>query len=420
MLFQFKSIIVAVLAFSAITVSCGEKNATNHQPIERLVHEVSSSNFQLKDIQIDNLARTITIGLPKGESLSAVELEFVIGNGIEMVFPSTSKAIFNLSQPNQYIIVRQKNSEHRYRIKVKYYVPVFDPTAKGWESANNFGELPEYVSVFKYTKQIRNKEVKAYIATANMNNSKARFAILGEKQGYKTPSQFYSSSSEPKVVLNGGYFWSGYSIGLLVKNSQTLVYTQPVVTRKFDGKDAVYYPTQGAFGMNADGTFSAYWTYHHDAANFFAYDQPAPIKLNEAPKPYPSAVYPSKGIAWKPKEAIGAGPLLIKGGKIENRWEAEMFDAASGVQPEANHPRSAIGYLPSGYLILFVCEGRNLTPNTPGLTTQDVAELMHGIGCTEALNLDGGGSSMMLINGKEVIKPSDGKQRTVTNAVSVY
>jgi len=39
---------------------------------------------------------------------------------------------------------------------------------------------------------------------------------------------------------------------------------------------------------------------------------------------------------------------------------------------------------------------------------------------TEAINLDGGGSSCMLINGKETIIPSDGKQRTITNMVAIY
>ncbi|HCL04570.1 MAG TPA: hypothetical protein DHW64_00730 [Chitinophagaceae bacterium] len=42
-----------------------------------------------------------------------------------------------------------------------------------------------------------------------------------------------------------------------------------------------------------------------------------------------------------------------------------------------------------------------------GATLTQVAQLLKGIGCTEALNLDGGGSSCLLINGKETITPSD-------------
>ncbi|MFA6858608.1 MAG: phosphodiester glycosidase family protein, partial [Bacteroidales bacterium] len=55
-----------------------------------------------------------------------------------------------------------------------------------------------------------------------------------------------------------------------------------------------------------------------------------------------------------------------------------------------------------------------------GLTTEDEAKVLSSLGCVEALNLDGGGSSCMLINGKETIKPSDGKERSVLTAVRIY
>jgi exopolysaccharide biosynthesis protein len=70
--------------------------------------------------------------------------------------------------------------------------------------------------------------------------------------------------------------------------------------------------------------------------------------------------------------------------------------------------------------VFFVCEGRNKTPNTPGLTLKEVADLLMDLGCTEAINLDGGGSSCMLINGQETIIPSDGKQRAITSMVAMY
>ena len=70
-------------------------------------------------------------------------------------------------------------------------------------------------------------------------------------------------------------------------------------------------------------------------------------------------------------------------------------------------------------MIIFVCEGRNMTEGVAGLTTANVAKVMKDLGCTEALNLDGGGSSCMLVNGKETIKGSDGKQRKVLTAVGI-
>ena len=57
-----------------------------------------------------------------------------------------------------------------------------------------------------------------------------------------------------------------------------------------------------------------------------------------------------------------------------------------------------------------------MTEGVTGLTTAQVAKTLKGLGCTEALNLDGGGSSCMLVNGKQTIKPSDGKERAVLDA----
>lgn len=54
------------------------------------------------------------------------------------------------------------------------------------------------------------------------------------------------------------------------------------------------------------------------------------------------------------------------------------------------------------------------------MTLEDVACILKDLGCVDALNLDGGGSSCMLINGKETIKPSsNGVQRAVVTAVAV-
>ena len=138
------------------------------------------------------------------------------------------------------------------------------------------------------------------------------------------------------------------------------------------------------------------------------------------PQAVPSKSFPANGKPWAPVEAIGAGPLLIKDGVYKNEWEAELFDAASGVGPTSNHPRSAVAYHPSGKVVFFVCEGRNKTPLTPGLTMKDMADLFLDLGCTDAINLDGGGSSCMLIRGQETIIPSEGTQRTVTNAIALY
>jgi exopolysaccharide biosynthesis protein len=69
------------------------------------------------------------------------------------------------------------------------------------------------------------------------------------------------------------------------------------------------------------------------------------------------------------------------------------------------HPRTAMGYTKDNKLIILVIEGRNNVAH--GATLHQEAQILKDLGCVEALNLDGGGSSYMLVNGKETIKPSD-------------
>ncbi len=57
-------------------------------------------------------------------------------------------------------------------------------------------------------------------------------------------------------------------------------------------------------------------------------------------------------------------------------------------------------------LIILVIQGRHLGIAEGATLTQE-AQIFKDLGCWEALNLDGGGSSCMLVNGKETIKVSD-------------
>jgi exopolysaccharide biosynthesis protein len=75
-----------------------------------------------------------------------------------------------------------------------------------------------------------------------------------------------------------------------------------------------------------------------------------------------------------------------------------------------------MGYTANGKLIIMVVEGRH--PGTAeGASLTQLAQMLKDIGCEEALNLDGGGSSCMLINGKETIRVSDANGQRPVPAV---
>ena len=103
---------------------------------------------------------------------------------------------------------------------------------------------------------------------------------------------------------------------------------------------------------------------------------------------------------WKGvKHILSGGPYLVKDGEIYIDTTAEKLTAIGG-----RNPRTAIGYTKDNNLILLTADGREEA--SIGLTLNELANIMKQLGCLNAMNLDGGGSTVMYVNGKVVNKPS--------------
>jgi len=115
------------------------------------------------------------------------------------------------------------------------------------------------------------------------------------------------------------------------------------------------------------------------------------------------------------KYAVGGGPRLLKNGKfivsfIEEGFRKNIFLGRA--------PRTAIGETKNGKLIFIVVDGRQPVYSI-GATLEELAELLRNLGCVNAINLDGGGSSTMYFNGKIMNRPSDGNERPINNAIII-
>lgn len=123
----------------------------------------------------------------------------------------------------------------------------------------------------------------------------------------------------------------------------------------------------------------------------------------------------TKGADWeRHKFAIGGGPAIVTGGDPLIAWESEAFNAAFATD---RHPRTAVGVTTSGDIWLVVVDGRQA--HSRGVTLLELSKVMDGLGCSEALNLDGGGSSELAIGRSVVNRPSDGAERPIANALVV-
>lgn len=305
--------------------------------------------------------------------------------------------------------------------------PWIDPDADNlpWtDVSSEFGKLPDYIKVYHSPEVLNGAKAQAYIATVDL--SKASFHVwaiddpdcVGTTEEFRTPTDIYNGT-DATIVINGGYFYSdsglNYPASLAVNEGK--IYSYNLNYASLDWV-TMYYPTRAAFIEHSDGRFEAAWTYRN-GADHYLYQSPAENGYGNTPLPIPSATYPVAAQDFEARNAIGAGPVLIKAGEIVNSYRFECFQADEDTRCAIPDPRTAIGVTADRHLVLFVCEGREMTEGVKGYSTENVAKLMKEFGCVEAINLDGGGSSCMLVNGMQTIQPSDGEQRPVGSLVYV-
>ena len=116
--------------------------------------------------------------------------------------------------------------------------------------------------------------------------------------------------------------------------------------------------------------------------------------------------------AW---QVLTFGPALINGGQVTVSSSDEVGRAIT------SNPRTAIGQISEGHYLLVVSDGR--TKESAGLSLRQLAELMQSLGAQIAYNLDGGGSSTMVFQGRVVNNPTTNgrsiRERSVSDIVYI-
>ncbi|MBR4977940.1 MAG: phosphodiester glycosidase family protein [Bacteroidales bacterium] len=297
------------------------------------------------------------------------------------------------------------------------------PINKWTDVSESYGTLSG-VKIYRSPEKLQGKKAIAYIAVVDLEQttwdiwSIADPEMDGTTEKLRTPSNVHSNG-EFQVVMNAGFFYSAdgknYSSSLAVRNSEILTYN---INYASEDWVTMYYPTRAALLESVDGEFDACWTYKTWDAHYI-YPAPSENSWENKPVSQPSSTFPKGGKPFAAYTAIGGGPLLINQGKFVDSYKFELFDGTSGIAPDSNQPRTAVGVTADRKMILFVCEGREMTEGVMGLSTADVANILMDLKCVEAINLDGGGSSCMLVNGKMTIKVSDGAQRAVGSTIMI-
>ena len=111
-------------------------------------------------------------------------------------------------------------------------------------------------------------------------------------------------------------------------------------------------------------------------------------------------------------DVMGGNPAVVSGGQIVDA-DVDRTDAFSGL-----NPRTAVGFTADGSALIVAVDGRQ-PGYSVGMTLRQLAQLMVDLGAVDALNLDGGGSTVMVVNGQSVTRPAGGTERPVGNALLV-
>jgi len=120
---------------------------------------------------------------------------------------------------------------------------------------------------------------------------------------------------------------------------------------------------------------------------------------------------PPEKSGCKAEAMVGGGPRLVSRGKI-NVPEEKFAHAA------LRHPRTAFALTRRGTFLFVTLDGRQ--PSSVGMTLRELAAELIEMGAVEAMNLDGGGSTTMVVRGAVRNSPSDGKERPVSDAILIF
>lgn len=283
-----------------------------------------------------------------------------------------------------------------------------------------FQPLPASVHVYKTTDPLDGKPNIAYYLEADLKDKRLDFTVdTAYKRRFK-PSQFYEKNDQPLLVVNTTFFSfaTNQNLNVVIKKGKTLSYNVHTINGK--GKDTFTYrhPLGSAIGISKRRYADVAWVYT-DSSLRFAYAtetvfQPVKDSVASFSFQYFLEQFPQRSVVtkqglrkhtrWKMNVAVGGGPVLLQNGDIRITNNEELKFTGKAINDK--HPRTAMGYTKDNRLIILVIEGRN-PGRAEGATLTQEAQIFKDLGCLEALNLDGGGSSCMLVNGKETIKVSD-------------
>lgn len=109
---------------------------------------------------------------------------------------------------------------------------------------------------------------------------------------------------------------------------------------------------------------------------------------------------------------ISGGPYLLKDGDVFIDATSQKLNSITG-----RNPRTAIGYTKDNVMLMVTVDGRK--EGLSGVTLKELASIMKDLGCYEAINLDGGSSTVMYVDGNVYTGSNVKNSTAISNALAV-
>ena len=276
-----------------------------------------------------------------------------------------------------------------------------------WTSVDSlYQPLPKSVHVYFTDQKIDTGAFKAYYLIADLKDKKLDFTVDTTLNRRLTPAKFYERNEKALLVVNCTFFSfeTNRSLNVVIRDGKLLSHNWKPTKGKGADSINIKYPNTSAIGLNKKRKADVAWVRADTSKNYVeAIQEPKFGNWFSTSRTTGESKSWDNFSKWKMQTAVGGGPVLLQNGEIKITNEEERMFAGKGINDK--HPRTAMGYTKDGKLIILVVQGRSESGG--GATLPQEAQILKDLGCWEALNLDGGGSSCMLVNGKETIKPSD-------------
>lgn len=344
--------------------------------------------------------------------------------------------------------IRQEKFENKIKSKYKgYVINNVDTGIKHIKMVKYYNGKPVKINVVEMNNKVAsNYEVKPAIASVTLPNKRTLRNI--------------AQRTNSIVAINGGFFkpQTGVPLGTLMIDKK--IYTGPIYDRVAlgifkDGYDVGRVQLDGKIignnqeikidNINQPRMLSSYiLAYTRDWGKYAPVSPQYGVQLQivgnkiTAASANPLSIPENGYVLVGPKSKLGklfgadyvdveiktnpkwenvqhiisGGPYLLKDNQIFIDMTAQKLQSIGG-----RNPRTAIGYTEDNNLVLVAVDGRE--GSSVGLTLVELAKLMKTLGCTNAINLDGGGSTVMYIKGQIVNHPHQPGGIALSNALVI-